>query len=92
MSEGKVEARITQLRDAAANIGTSARKIDDAVNITDQQVTSLSEDKFMSDSAEAFRTRYKQLTPALVAAYNDLMAFKTKLEESADAIEAATRV
>lgn len=91
MQGGELIARIGQMRDAAGTIGTSAERINEAIDAVDAEVRALGPDRFSSTAADAFRAEYNRITPALREAYDDLMQFKDKLLQSADEIEAAAR-
>jgi WXG100 family type VII secretion target len=86
-----VEARITQMREAATNIGSSATTVNNCIEDVDKEVNALGPDRFISDAADVFRGAYSRLTPKLRDAYHDLEAFRKKLNDSADDIEVASR-
>lgn len=88
---GELEAKISEMRDAANTIRTSAGSINDSINAVDNEVRALGPDRFMGSAAEAFRDQYQRLTPRLREAYDNLMQFQEKLLLSADEIEAASR-
>ncbi len=91
MQGGELVARIGQMRDAAGTIGTSAERINEAVDAVDAEVRALGPDRFASTAADAFRAEYNRITPALREAHENLVQFKDKLLQSADEIEAAAR-
>lgn len=91
MEHGEVFAKITQMREAAANIRRSASQIDSCLQSIDREVRALGSDRFMSIGAEAFRAEYHRLTPRLHEAFDLLHRFQDKLQTSADDIEMATR-
>jgi WXG100 family type VII secretion target len=89
---GELLAKITEMREAANTIGNSANRINEAVDAVDAQVSAIGPDRFSGASADAFRSQYGRLTPQLRQAHEDLLLFKDKLLQSADEIEAASRV
>lgn len=91
MEGGELLARISEMREAATSIASSAGRVNDAVEAVDSQVRALGPDRFASTSAEAFRGEYNRLTPQLREAHDNLILFRDKLVESADEIEAASR-
>lgn len=91
MDNGEVYARITEMRDSALTIGRSATRIREAIDSVDGEVRALGADRFMSVGAEAFRAEYHRATPRLREAFDQLMHFKTQLNDSADDIEVASR-
>jgi WXG100 family type VII secretion target len=91
MQGGELIARIGQMRDAANTIGSSAERINEALDAADAEVRALGPDRFASTAADAFRAEYNRITPQLREAYDNLLQFKNKLLASADEIEAAAR-
>lgn len=91
MQGGELVARIGQMRDAANTIGTSADRINEAVDAVDAEVRALGPERFASTAADSFRAEYNRITPQLREAHESLLQFRDKLLESADEIEAAAR-
>lgn len=91
MQGGELVARIGQMRDAANTIGSSADRINESVDAVDAEVRALGPERFASTAADAFRSEYNRITPALREAHESLLQFKDKLLASADEIEAAAR-
>lgn len=86
-----VKARITQMREAAVTIGSSATNVNSCIEATDKEVGAIGPDRFISDAADVFRAEYNRLTPKLRDAYHNLQLFRDKLNNSADEIEDAAR-
>lgn len=91
MDTGEIYAKITQMREAAVNIGRGAAHIQDCMESVEREVVALGADRFMSVGAEAFRAEYNRLKPKLNEAFEQLLAFQEKLNISADDIESAAR-
>lgn len=87
---GEVGARITQIREAAGNISSSANRINDAIEAAESEVRALSPDRFMSEAAEEFRAQYARMTPRLREAHRNLLTFRDSLNGAADELERAT--
>lgn len=92
MESGEIFARLTEMRESAAQIGRSAAQIGECMQNVDVEVQSLSQDRFMSAGAESFRAEYYRQTPRLREALDQLLRFQDKLRSSADEIEAASRL
>ena len=89
---GEVGARLDQMEEVAENIGNSATKIQSAIDQTDQEVSALSEDRYMSPGATEFRAQYARLTPRLREAATELIKFQEKLNEAAIDIRRAAGI
>jgi uncharacterized protein YukE len=88
MDDG-VQARITQMQDAASNIKAGATKIKDAIEQTNKEIAALGPDRYVSPGAETFRASYARLTPQLMEAYDQLMQFQQRLTDAATEIQHA---
>ncbi len=91
-TSGLVQLRLAQMRDAAAAMEASARRVSDAINAADAEIRPLTGGVLASDAADAFFADYQRLTPELRDAYTYLMRFQEKLVKAADDIELASRV
>jgi uncharacterized protein YukE len=91
MNSGIINARISQMRDVSSSIARSAERVNDAIEAVEVEVRSMSPDQYSSPAADDFRREYQRLTPRLRAAYEHLLRFQEKLNQSADEIEAASR-
>lgn len=91
MSMGIIQARITEMREAASAIRQSALRISESIDAADSEVKAIGPDRYQSPAAEEFRREYNRLTPDLREAYDDLMRFHEKLLTAADEIEVASR-
>jgi uncharacterized protein YukE len=91
MDMGMLQARITQMREAAAAISRSAARINDCIEAVDSEIKAIGTDRYANDSAEEFRREYNRLTPQLRESFDHLMRFHEKLNSSADEIEVAAR-
>lgn len=90
-SSGLVQARLAQMRDAAATIENSARRVADSIDHVESEIRQLGANRFSSEGAETFFRDYEQLTPQLREAGAYLLRFQEKLARAADEIEAAAR-
>jgi WXG100 family type VII secretion target len=88
---GALRARLSQMRDAASTLQTSANRINDALETVENEVKALPTDRYISVAADQFRAEYNRITPQLREAYLELMHFHEKLVVAADEIEAAAR-
>lgn len=91
MSNGELLAQLNDMRQAAATIGACANRISDAIEAIDTEVRSIGPDRFTSIAAEDFRAEFNRMTPRLREAFQQLIVFQNKLNESADDIEIASR-
>ncbi|MDX2161454.1 MAG: WXG100 family type VII secretion target [bacterium] len=90
-SQGLVQLRLAQMREAAASIEASARRVSDAISAADSEIRPLTGGALASSAADAFFADYHRLTPELREAYAHLMRFQDKLVKAADEIELAAR-
>ena len=91
MNSGELTARIQQMRDAAAQLGSAAGQVQRSIDAIETEIRALGPDRFMSVGAEAFRAEYYRLTPKLRETFEQLAAFRDRLHASADDIEIASR-
>lgn len=90
MNTGELYARITQMREASSTIGRSASQINACIGAIDSEIRALGPERFMSASAEVFRSEYYRVTPKLKESFELLAGFQDKLSKSADDIELAS--
>lgn len=87
----EVEARISQLRDAAQRMGTAAANIRAAVEVSHGLVQSLVARGVVSPAADQFFALYRRQRSVMNEWPDDLNDFARLLELAADAIEEAQR-
>ena len=86
-----VEARISQLRDAAQNLGNASANIRNAVETSHGIVQALIHRGVVSPAADQFFALYRQRRGAMSEWPDQLNDFADLLERAADAIEQAQR-
>lgn len=91
MSQGSIQVRISELRQASDTIRSGATNVDNAITSVDREMNQVGADRYSSDAATNFRTQYQNARRRLMEAREVLNAFSRDLIEAADIIENANR-
>jgi surface antigen len=90
-SEGSVETRLTQLRDAADIFDQCAGGLEEAVNETNVIISGLMAMGFKSPAATVFQTEYQRQSGVMQKWPEQLTVFARKLREAVQDVEAGQR-